>query len=330
MIGRIGLVLFTCTLLVACSDKSASADKRLPALHALAEFTVSGVSAGAYLAGQLHVAYSADIGGAGLVAGGPWGCANGSMQRALGACSTGSGIDVAALVQQLGALAGDNLIDDPANLQDDRVYVFRGTQDVLVGAAVASAAADFYRAAAPTANIAVVMDVPATHGWPTLANGAPCGEFKKPWITACDYDLAGNMLQQLLGPLAEPTADPVQLTRFSQARYEASSLADEGLLYVPASCQEGERCRVHVFLHGCNQALGQVGAVLAEQSGLLRWAASNKLIVLFPQAKASSLAPMNPLACWDWWGYSGSDYLHKEAAQLQAIRAMVARLQSSE
>ena len=70
-----------------------------------------------------------------------------------------------------------------------------------------------------------------------------------------------------------------------------------------------------------------IGSVLARQSGFLRHAQSNDLIVLFPQAAASSIAPMNPLACWDWWGYSGSDYLTRAAPQLAAVRAMVERLQ---
>ena len=45
--------------------------------------TVSGVSSGAYMAGQLHVAHSAAISGAGLIAGGPYWCASGAMQKGL-------------------------------------------------------------------------------------------------------------------------------------------------------------------------------------------------------------------------------------------------------
>ena len=39
------------------------------------ETSVSGLSAGAYMAGQLQVAHSKQIVGAGIVAGGPFGCA---------------------------------------------------------------------------------------------------------------------------------------------------------------------------------------------------------------------------------------------------------------
>jgi hypothetical protein len=34
----------------------------------------------------------------------------------------------------------------------------------------------------------------------------------------------------------------------------------------------------------------------------------------------------NPFACWDWWGYSGSDYATREGAQVKAVRAMLERL----
>ena len=58
-------------VLAGCDRPAEETVVDLPALNALPEFTVSGVSAGAYLAGQLHVAYSNEINGVGLVAGGP-------------------------------------------------------------------------------------------------------------------------------------------------------------------------------------------------------------------------------------------------------------------
>jgi hypothetical protein len=38
------------------------------------------------------------------------------------------------------------------------------------------------------------------------------------------------------------------------------------------------------------------------------------------------LRPYNPKGCWDWWGYSGSQYAYKSAPQMKAIMAMVQRL----
>jgi hypothetical protein len=30
------------------------------------------------------------------------------------------------------------------------------------------------------------------------------------------------------------------------------------------------------------------------------------MVILYPQAKKSTLAPSNPNGCFDWWGYSDS------------------------
>ena len=53
-------------------------------------------------------------------------------------------------------------------------------------------------------------------------------------------------------------------------------------------------------------------------------------MVLYPQVQSSNMAPMNPLGCWDWWGYTGEDYLSQSAAQLAAVRSMVERLAATE
>ena len=50
---------------------------------------------------------------------------------------------------------------------------------------------------------------------------------------------------------------------------------------------------------------------------------TNRLIILLPQTKASVI---NPQSCWDWWGYTGLDYLGKDAPQIAAIWAMVEHL----
>jgi hypothetical protein len=35
---------------------------------------------------------------------------------------------------------------------------------------------------------------------------------------------------------------------------------------------------------------------------------------------------VNLQGCWDWWGYTGLDFLGKDAPQIAAIWAMVERL----
>ena len=68
--------------------RTASAAVHLPALNIdTTQTTVSGLSSGGFMAVQLHVAYSATFKkGAGVVAGGPFYCAEGSVINATGRC----------------------------------------------------------------------------------------------------------------------------------------------------------------------------------------------------------------------------------------------------
>jgi poly(3-hydroxybutyrate) depolymerase len=95
--------------------------------------------------------------------------------------------------------------------------------------------------------------------------------------------------------------------------------------YIPEACAAKSGCRLHIALHGCEQNRDQVGMTFIEGSGFARWADTNRLVILFPQVEASIL---NPKACWDWWGYTGKDFLTKDAPQIAAIWRMVERLAS--
>ena len=65
----------------ALASEALAADE-LPKLGAgLAVTSVSGLSSGAYMAGQIEVAHAKDIVGAGIVAGGPYACAESAASR---------------------------------------------------------------------------------------------------------------------------------------------------------------------------------------------------------------------------------------------------------
>ena len=116
------------------------------------------------MAGQFHLAFSTTVVGAGVVAGGPWGCAsNGSgdalllggfdnATRALTGCMqvTGGAPDGGELAEAAAAFAAAP--DRPAcRAAGDRVYLFHGESDSVVATPVAAAAEAFYRAAGITA-----------------------------------------------------------------------------------------------------------------------------------------------------------------------------------
>jgi len=297
----------------------------LPALAAQPAVTVSGISSGAYMAAQYHVAYSSQVTGAALVAGGPWGCARGQLARALGACIKGNGIDIGLLADDARTLAAAGAIDSLDHLQDDRVFLFHGALDEAVARDTVAAAGQWYAAAADI-DARFEDRLPVTHGMPTVDHGAPCAEFRAPYVNACEYDLAGELLEYLHGDLVPPDGAAGSLREFRQRADPAAGLAESGFVYLPDSCAQGLECRVHVFFHGCGQSVDQIGDELAANAGFNRWAAANDLIVLYPQVAPSNLSPQNPLACWDWWGYSGEDYLAQHGLQLAAVRAMVGQL----
>ncbi len=36
--------------------------------------------------------------------------------------------------------------------------------------------------------------------------------------------------------------------------------------------------------------------------------------------------PLNPQGCWDWWGYTGSDYATQNGLQIRAVKQIAESL----
>jgi poly(3-hydroxybutyrate) depolymerase len=322
------------TLLALCVAVAPASAQDLPALQLDQDATtVSGLSSGAFMAVQVHVAFSDAIAGAGVVAGGPYLCAEGSVLRAIGPCmdADGDGPDVAPLLEAARGLAADGLIAPLAGLAGDRVYLFSGTQDATVTApAVASALRFYRRARVAAADLSHVTDVPAGHAF--LAPGGPvdCGVTAPPFISDCGVEQAHDILTWLYGPL-EPAVEPVRahLSSFDQSLFladpEKQSMDETGYVYVPASCAEGATCRLHAAFHGCQQGAGRIGDTYAWTTGYNGWAEANGIVVLYPQARAS-ITGGNPNGCWDWWGYGGPNYATRQAPQMVAVARMAQAL----
>ncbi len=326
---------------------AALAPEVLPKLGTeLGATSVSGLSSGAYMAGQLHVAHSKDIVGAGVVAGGPYACAENpaalifpfwptamaqnASQAAFKCMKTYWGPpDGEALAGRAKALAEAGKIDPLDGLKADNVYLFSGNDDQTVTRPVVQEAARFYKAAGVNEGNLTLVEGDGGHAFITEEGGAACGISAAPYVTDCDYDQAKAILGWIYGPLAEPPAEPQgRFVVFGQGEFAGSGagLAAEGMVYIPKACESEPGCRVHVALHGCDQAREKVGDTFVKESGFARVADANRLVVLFPQVSASST---NPQGCWDWWGYTGLDFLGKDAPQIAAIWAMVERLATS-
>jgi hypothetical protein len=325
--------------------------------------TVSGLSSGGYMAVQLAVAHSSIFSGVGAIAAGPYGCAHtgGSESvnaaRALGPCMEGKyhwvrrwqcmwfiatcpgpdHPDAAASVRLARENAARNAIDPLEHVKRQRVFLLSGRKDTSVVPAVVDALRAFYVELAPD-HIAHEQLDGAAHTFPTedFAAGNPCSRGQSPFVSDCDYDAAGKVLQAVHGPLQPRNNGALAgtLVEFDQTAFfprdADAGLAASGYVYVPGACSEKLRpCTLHIALHGCRQNVADVQRGFVEGAGYNRWADTNAIIVLYPQVRAApNLFARNPRNCWDWWGYSSAAWLDKRAPQMQAIIAMIDRLRS--
>jgi poly(3-hydroxybutyrate) depolymerase len=337
-------LLLAAGVLVLLAGGLVHAADRLPALGArTSPVTVSGISAGGYMAVQFHVAHSAQVTGAAVLAAGPYYCAEGSAWAARYNCMK-PGMwtplpDVGTLVAITRTLAAAGQVDPVAGLRHARVWLFSGRRDETVRREVTEALRRYYAAFVPAAQIAFVDAVPAGHAMVTADYGGACAATAPPFLNDCDFDAAGALLAHLLGPLQPSSSQPAgQLLEFDQREFAGSayalSLDDTAFAYVPQACRAGG-CRVHVAFHGCLQGREVVADAYARHAGYNRWADSNRIIVLYPQAIArSGWGPWpfptsfvyNPNGCWDWWGYTGALYHTRSGPQIRAVEAMLERL----
>lgn len=288
--------------------------------------TVSGVSSGASMAQQLHLAYPELFSGAGIVTGAPYGCAAGSVTTAFARCmaQAGGDLDAGSLSAQFAAAAQAGEIGDPQLLADDRAWLFHGELDTVVARDVVDATANLYRELLPPGNVRYVTDVAAAHNFPTQDQGTACEVSAAPYIGDCDFDTAGELLGFLYPGLKSPgpgeAAKPVEVA----VAGAAAGLGETAWLLVPESCKAADAaCALHLVLHGCNQAHAQAGMQFIEMSGYIPWATTNDIVLAFPQVEASAV---NPLGCWDWWGYTGADYLSRSGAQMKLLADWVREL----
>ncbi|MGC0151387.1 poly(3-hydroxybutyrate) depolymerase [Chromobacterium vaccinii] len=341
-------------LAALAAGQAAAGAPPLPALDADArQNTVSGLSSGAFMAAQFSVAYSADVAGAGIVAGGPFYCAGlnklGGADRFLKNASTQcmrpmgpapSGKDAWRQAQQF---ARDGQIDPVDNIKRQRLYIFTGASDSVVYPKVVAQVRTFYQSAGvPESQMRYVDNVNAGHALLTSnsgdeacpANVSPAAGSTKTNLNNCGFMQSQDILRQLYGDDLKPAARlSGELLDFDQAEFSKggyTGLSDIGHVYIPADCRK-HSCRVHVVFHGCTQEDSRIGNRYYTSTGFNEMADRNRIVVLYPQIRTDP--KRNPQGCWDFWGYSSKDpvkpdYYARTAPQMAAIHAMVERLDS--
>ena len=147
-----------------------------------------------------------------------------------------------------------------------------------------------------------------------------CDISLSPYISNCNYDGAGSVLKWLYGDLQARNdgASTGNIVQYPQrGRYGAAGLDTTGYLYVPKTCAGSSAtvCKLHVAMHGCLQSYSQIGSKFITNTGYTKWADTNDIIILFPQAVVDdTMHPTwtgmdlpNPNACFDWVGWYGTN-----------------------
>ena len=332
-----GATAWLCALVACGGDGGREAprptDRLSPVPVAADSVTVSGFSAGGFMAVQFHVAHSSLVQGVGVFAAGPYYCAENSLSDALGRCMRGDGeIPADQLASLTSQLALDEEIDPIAGLASDKVFLWHGGADDVVARSVVDAAHAYYATLVAPASIARVELERAAHTFPADDPSLPaCDVTAEPFVGQCGYAGARTMFQHLYGlPPAEDSAlKPGDLRVVDQSPYVkasgAAGMAARGWLYVPQACSgQGKpgRCRLHVAFHGCKQGASYVDDAFVRRSGYLAAADAADVVVLFPQAEPS-FQPLNPNGCWDWWGYGSEAYATRRGPQVMAVKAMI-------
>ncbi len=315
----------------------------MPALGAdLSRTSVSGLSSGAFMTVQLHMAFNDIMVGAGVIAGGPYLCARSwplfsMLQNAVTTCMNplpGAQPNTPRLVKLTQDMARAGDIPPLGNLADDRLYIFSGSEDATVTTLVVDQTVEYYRQiGVPVEQIRYDKSVPAGHAIITDNDGdVACSTTAAPFINDCDFEQSARILQHIYGelqPAAAKAARAVQAfdqREFITDRY--TSMDDTAYVYVPQQCEQGG-CPVHIVMHGCQQGASVIGDRYYARTGYNELADSNGFIMLYPQVHPSDMSPYNPKGCWDFWGYStpaSLDNYTGKAPQLRTIRRMLDRL----
>jgi len=297
--------------------------------------TTSGISSGASMAIQMHVAHSSYFNGVASIAGSPYWCAKGDVQTALNACMRKPDqVDVNELVTKTRSYESARDIDATSNMANDRVYILHGRQDTVVSPGESPLIDQYYRTFLPSANIRTHYTLEMGHAQPTMNYGNLCSTSNSPYINKCSFDGAYELRNWLYG---ENLVIPSGSTRlqgefytFDQKEFfypsspRVSSMDTAGFVYVPSGCVSSQnKCRLHVAFHGCLMGRHKLNDEYARHSGYNEVGELNNIIILYPQAIASRT---NVNGCWDWWGYTVNFYATKRANQPLAIISMVDKL----
>ena len=352
----------------AVAEHDLTAITPLPALERLDRnsVTVSGLSSGGFFAHQFHVAYSSLVKGAGIIAGGPYACAqqvpswlqhypNPRVTIAQTVCShvwrerfpafafwLPSAPDPEDSVAVIRSEHKRNAIDPPLNLVRARVWLWAGGNDKVVPKETARALKRVYELMGVAgADITLLEEDRANHGMPIeqLAGEGKvpaCEVRSPPFLIDCGYDAA----KLLLGHLhpdnfsgAPKVATRTRLIRFDQTEFNGAAEANSsmhrfGYAYVPERCGVTSDWSGRCSLHVAFHGCRQ--SIEAVHDAFYWHGGYNRWAeasnIVVLYPQVAPHSSLNPDGCWDWWGYTGPDYHRRTGQQMRAVKAMIERL----
>jgi len=304
---------------------------------------VAGISSGGFFGVQMHVAHSARFKGAAIYAGGVYACpGSGNVGAALAECGGETQTNCQALYQStlsasesyLDTQSTAGTIDPESNLSGKPVYLWSGTLDQVVNPQEMADLSTQYKHYG--ANVTFDNNFPANHGWESPDGEVPCPSATEPYMISCSrngsvYDSVKTWLTMFFGTLNPRNNSGTlngSLINFDQTEFGAAasnSMDTNGWLYVPQACASGSSCGFVLAFHGCIQDQAIIGTKFITEAGINEWADTNNIIVMYPYAVESTANPLNPMGCWDWWGYDDANYALKSGTQISILYKMVQR-----
>eukprot|EP01132_Coremiostelium_polycephalum_P009249 gene9249-11334_t len=287
------------------------------------------------MAVQFHVAFSSVVNGAGILAGGPYYCANANVEVALNACMKyPEFINIPELIAATDYAESTLSIDDTANLANSKVWLFSGTSDTVVNQGVVKKLQEYYQHyIQDDTYISTTYNIPAEHSFVTNAYGNKCNYLGPDYINNCNFNSAWEILSFLHGPLNNTLLNVSNnIIQIDQSKFLpfgattiSAALNQYAFAYIPTACQNKNNkglCSIHIAFHGCEQTVAQIGNTFYTQTGYNEIAETNNIIILYPQALVTIL---NPKGCFDWFGVTGLDYASKIGLQMATIKIVSSR-----
>lgn len=289
LIAKLAAVMMLLPAFAACVDKPLATSESIDTKT----FTVSGTGEGAYLATHLHVAYSGRVTGITSIGGGPYDCAKGSGQRALGQCTDGLSFDVNELTHHARELAAAKKIDTLNHLANATVFVADLENAGRYSPELSYAVAEFYEEMVDSGEVRYQYSPEFDTACSTTAfNDAECRR-----------KLLAAGMDHLYPRLPKPAESREMIVELP---------GGDRQLVLPATCPDDSACRLHVHFSNCaNPEPVSFFQSLAKQYGIA--------ILLVGAAPGTS-------KCWNWWGDGDAGYATREGREIRSVIQLIENL----